>query len=144
MYPLRLNYKSRWLFCYIDFAIYLDILLYLDGTEGVVTFPAFNPLNCNLIPVLLGPVMLKLLCSGGKDGSEQMESEACENNRSQEVISSVLADLSDCLTSEATCSLVSYLSLLVIQDGKSAFTFSQILLFCPHGLNIVMVFTYRR
>ena len=88
--------------------------------------------------------MLKLLCSGGKDGSEQMESEACENNKSQEVISSVLADLSDCLTSEATCSLVSYLSLLVIQDGKSAFTFSQILLFCPHGLNIVMVFTYRR
>ena len=84
--------------------------------------------------------MLKLLCSGGKDGSEQMESETCENNRSQEVISSVLADLSDCLTSEATCSLVSYLSLLVIQDGKSAFTFSQILFFCPHGLNIAMVF----
>ena len=62
--------------------------------------------------------MLKLLCSGGKDGSEQMESETCENNRSQEVISSVLVDLSDCLTSETTCSLVSYLSLLVIQDGN--------------------------
>jgi hypothetical protein len=36
--------------------------------------------------------MLKLLCSGGKDGSEQMES--------------------------TTCSLVSYLSLSVIQDGN--------------------------
>ncbi|XP_066324838.1 protein SENSITIVE TO UV 2-like isoform X1 [Miscanthus floridulus] len=66
----------------------------------------FLLLNC--------PVMLKLLCSGGKDGSEQMESEACENNRSQEVISSVLADLSDCLTSEATCSLGIELCRLVI------------------------------
>jgi hypothetical protein len=56
--------------------------------------------------------MLKLLCSGGKDGSEQMESGACENDRS----CSVLVDLSDCLTSKATCSLVSYLSLSVIQD----------------------------
>ncbi|CAD6252010.1 unnamed protein product [Miscanthus lutarioriparius] len=66
----------------------------------------FLLLNC--------PVMLKLLCSGGKDGSEQMESEACENNRSQEVISSVLADLSDCLTSEATCSLGIEICRLVI------------------------------
>ncbi|CAD6248215.1 unnamed protein product [Miscanthus lutarioriparius] len=66
----------------------------------------FLLLNC--------PVMLKLLCSGGKDGSEQMESEACENNKSQEVISSVLADLSDCLTSEATCSLGIELCRLVI------------------------------
>ncbi|XP_066321127.1 protein SENSITIVE TO UV 2-like [Miscanthus floridulus] len=66
----------------------------------------FLLLNC--------PVMLKLLCSGGKDGSEQMESEACENNRSQEVISSVLVDLSDCLTSEATCSLGIEICRLVI------------------------------
>lgn len=66
----------------------------------------FLLLNC--------PVMLKLLCSGGKDVSEQMESEARENNRSQEVISSVLADLSDCLTSEATCSLGIELCRLVI------------------------------
>ncbi|XP_021314709.1 uncharacterized protein LOC8055087 isoform X2 [Sorghum bicolor] len=66
----------------------------------------FLLLNC--------PVMLKLLCSGGKDGSEQMESEACENNRSKELISSVLADLSDCLTSEATCSLGIELCRLVI------------------------------
>ena len=53
--------------------------------------------------------MLKLLCSGGKGGSEQLESEGCENDRSQ-VISSVLVDLSECLSCEATCSLVCYLS----------------------------------
>ncbi|WVZ99845.1 hypothetical protein U9M48_045086 [Paspalum notatum var. saurae] len=57
----------------------------------------FLLLNC--------PVMLKLLCSGGKDGSEQMELEGFENDRSQEVISSVLVDFFDCLTSDATCSL---------------------------------------
>jgi len=51
--------------------------------------------------------MLKLLCSGGKGGSEQLESEGCENDRSQ-VISSVLVDLSECLSCEATCSLVCY------------------------------------
>lgn len=62
--------------------------------------------------------MLKLLCSGGKDGSKQMGSEACESDRSQEVISSVLVDLSDCLTCGETCSLVSYLSFLIIQDGN--------------------------
>ncbi|KAJ1277696.1 hypothetical protein BS78_04G023300 [Paspalum vaginatum] len=66
----------------------------------------FLLLNC--------PLMLKLLCSGGKDGSEQMELEGCENDRSQEVISSVLVDLSDCLTSEATCSLEIELCRLVI------------------------------
>lgn len=66
----------------------------------------FLLLNC--------PVMLKLLCSGGKDVSEQMELDGCENDRSQEVVSSVLVDLSDCLTSEATCSLEIELCRLVI------------------------------
>ncbi|PUZ73892.1 hypothetical protein GQ55_1G022800 [Panicum hallii var. hallii] len=56
---------------------------------------------------------LKLLCSGGKDGSEQMESEGRENDRSQ-VISSVLVDLSECLSCEATCSLEIELCRLVI------------------------------
>ncbi|XP_039788037.1 protein SENSITIVE TO UV 2-like isoform X6 [Panicum virgatum] len=56
---------------------------------------------------------LKLLCSGGKDGSKQMESEGCENDRSQ-VISSVLVDLSECLSCEATCSLEIELCRLVI------------------------------
>ncbi|CAN6271296.1 unnamed protein product [Urochloa humidicola] len=65
----------------------------------------FLLLNC--------PVMLKLLCSGGKDGSEQMESEGCESDRSQ-VISSVLVDLSECLSCEATCSLEIELCRLVI------------------------------
>ncbi|CAL5024232.1 unnamed protein product [Urochloa decumbens] len=65
----------------------------------------FLLLNC--------PVMLKLLCSGGKDGSEQMESEGCESDRSQ-VISSVLVDLSECLSCEATCSLEMELCRLVI------------------------------
>ena len=57
---------------------------------------------------------LKLLCSGGKDGSKQMESEGCENDRSQ-VISSVLVDLSECLSCEATCSLVCYFLTQVFQ-----------------------------
>ncbi|CAN6247332.1 unnamed protein product [Urochloa humidicola] len=65
----------------------------------------FLLLNC--------PVMLKLLCSGGKDGSERMESEGCESDRSQ-VISSVLVDLSECLSCEATCSLEIELCRLVI------------------------------
>ncbi|CAL5060526.1 unnamed protein product [Urochloa decumbens] len=65
----------------------------------------FLLLNC--------PVMLKLLCSGGKDGSEEMESEGCESDRSQ-VISSVLVDLSECLSCEATCSLEIELCRLVI------------------------------
>lgn len=75
--------------------------------------------------------MLKLLCSGGKDGSEQMESEGCENDRlkllriggkdgseqmesegcqndGSQVISSVLVDLSECLSCGTTCSLVCY------------------------------------
>ncbi|CAN6230181.1 unnamed protein product [Urochloa humidicola] len=65
----------------------------------------FLLLNC--------PVMLKLLCSGGKDGSEQMESEGCESDRSQ-IISSVLVDLSECLSCEATCSLEIELCRLVI------------------------------
>jgi len=58
--------------------------------------------------------MLKLLCSGGKGGSEQLESEGCENDRSQ-VISSVLVDLSECLSCEATCSLVCYFLTQVFQ-----------------------------
>ncbi|CAL4971653.1 unnamed protein product [Urochloa decumbens] len=62
---------------------------------------------------LLLNLMLKLLCSGGKDGSEQMESEGCESDRSQ-VISSVLVDLSECLSCEATCSLEMELCRLVI------------------------------
>jgi len=66
----------------------------------------FLLLNC--------PVMLKLLCSGGKGGSEQLESEGCENDRSQ-VISSVLVDLSECLSCEATCSLVCYFLTQVFQ-----------------------------
>ena len=58
--------------------------------------------------------MLELLCSGGKGGSEQLESEGCENDRSQ-VISSVLVDLSECLSCEATCSLVCYFLTQVFQ-----------------------------
>uniref|UniRef100_A0A0A9DZB6 Uncharacterized protein n=1 Tax=Arundo donax TaxID=35708 RepID=A0A0A9DZB6_ARUDO len=66
----------------------------------------FLLLNC--------PAMLKLLCSGGKDGSEQMESEGNENNSSKHAISSVLEDLSECLTCEATCCLGIELHRLVI------------------------------
>ncbi|RCV05659.1 hypothetical protein SETIT_1G100800v2 [Setaria italica] len=89
----------------------------------------FLLLNC--------PVMLKLLCSGGKDGSEQMESEGCENDRlkllriggkdgseqmesegcqndGSQVISSVLVDLSECLSCGTTCSLEIELCRLVI------------------------------
>ncbi|KAL6629225.1 hypothetical protein ACP70R_028990 [Stipagrostis hirtigluma subsp. patula] len=66
----------------------------------------FLLLNC--------PATLKLLCTGVKDGSEQMESEGCENDRSQQAISSVLEDLSDCLSCEATCSLAIELCRLVI------------------------------
>jgi hypothetical protein len=65
--------------------------------------------NCNLIPVaalMVGPTMLKLLCNGGTDGSELMEADKSENDRSQQAISSVLQDLSECLTCDATTSLV--------------------------------------
>jgi hypothetical protein len=65
--------------------------------------------NCNLIPVaalMVGPTMLKLLCNGGTDGSEVMEAVGSENDRSQQAISAVLQDLSECLTCEATSSLV--------------------------------------
>ncbi|XP_062224194.1 protein SENSITIVE TO UV 2 isoform X2 [Phragmites australis] len=66
----------------------------------------FLLLNC--------PAILKLLCSGGKDGSEQMESEGIKNDRSKQAVSSVLEDLSECLTCEATCSLGIELCRLVI------------------------------
>lgn len=49
--------------------------------------------------------MLKMLCSGGKDGSELMETVGCENEP-QQAINSVLKDLSECLACEATTSLV--------------------------------------
>lgn len=65
--------------------------------------------NCNLIPIaalMVGPTMLKLLCNGGIDGSELMEAVESENDRPLQAISSVLKDLSDCLTCEATTSLV--------------------------------------
>lgn len=55
----------------------------------------FLLLNC--------PAMLKLLCSGGKDGSGRMESEGSESDRSKQAISLVLEDLSECLTCEAKC-----------------------------------------
>ncbi|KAK3155921.1 hypothetical protein QOZ80_2AG0100430 [Eleusine coracana subsp. coracana] len=55
----------------------------------------FLLLNC--------PAMLKLLCSGGKDGSEQI-SEGSESDRSKQAISLVLEDLSECLTCEGKCS----------------------------------------
>ncbi|GJM90100.1 hypothetical protein PR202_ga06348 [Eleusine coracana subsp. coracana] len=57
----------------------------------------FLLLNC--------PAMLKLLCSGGKDGSEQI-SEGSESDRSKQAISLVLEDLSECLTCEGKCSQV--------------------------------------
>ncbi|KAG2648266.1 protein SENSITIVE TO UV 2-like isoform X2 [Panicum virgatum] len=62
---------------------------------------------------------LKLLCSGGKDGSKQMESEGCENDRSQ-VISSVLVDLSECLSCEEIelCRLVIVLLAYIASSGK--------------------------
>lgn len=57
----------------------------------------FLLLNC--------PAMLKILCSGSKGGSEQMEAVGRENDRPQRAISSVLKDLSEYLTCEATSSL---------------------------------------
>ncbi|XP_044407687.1 protein SENSITIVE TO UV 2 isoform X3 [Triticum aestivum] len=65
----------------------------------------FLLLNC--------PVMLKMLCSGGKDGSELMETVGCENEP-QQAINSVLKDLSECLTCEATTSLELKLCRLVV------------------------------
>uniref|UniRef100_A0A453N548 Uncharacterized protein n=1 Tax=Aegilops tauschii subsp. strangulata TaxID=200361 RepID=A0A453N548_AEGTS len=65
----------------------------------------FLLLNC--------PAMLKMLCSGGKDGSELMETVGCENEP-QQAINSVLKDLSECLTCEATTSLELKLCRLVV------------------------------
>jgi hypothetical protein len=50
--------------------------------------------------------MLKLLCSGGKDGPGQMELEGSESDRPKQAITSVFEDLSECLICEATCSQV--------------------------------------
>ncbi|KAK3152062.1 hypothetical protein QOZ80_2BG0153760 [Eleusine coracana subsp. coracana] len=55
----------------------------------------FLLLNC--------PAMLKLLCCGGKDGSEQI-SEGSESDRSKQAIRLVLEDLSECLTCDGNCS----------------------------------------
>ncbi|KAM0823579.1 hypothetical protein ACQ4PT_070784 [Festuca glaucescens] len=66
----------------------------------------FLLLNC--------PTMLKLLCNGGTDGSEVMEAVGSENDRSQQAISTVLQDLSECLTCEATSSLGLKLCRLVV------------------------------
>lgn len=66
----------------------------------------FLLLNC--------PTMLKLLCNGGTDGSEVMEAVGSENDRSQQAISAVLQDLSECLTCEATSSLELKLCRLVV------------------------------
>ncbi|KAF2942838.1 protein SENSITIVE TO UV 2 isoform X5 [Oryza sativa Japonica Group] len=57
----------------------------------------FLLLNC--------PTTLKLLCNGGKDSPEQIEAIRCENDRSQEAISSIFKDLSECLSCRATSSL---------------------------------------
>uniref|UniRef100_A0A287TEU8 Uncharacterized protein n=2 Tax=Hordeum vulgare subsp. vulgare TaxID=112509 RepID=A0A287TEU8_HORVV len=79
----------------------------------------FLLLNC--------PTMLKMLCSGGKDGSELMETVGCENDP-QQAINSVLKDLSECLTCEATTSLELKLCRLVVNllayissSGKSGY-----------------------
>ncbi|KAM0864814.1 hypothetical protein ACQ4PT_043686 [Festuca glaucescens] len=66
----------------------------------------FLLLNC--------PTMLKLLCNGGTDGSEVMEAVGSENDRSQQAISAVLQDLSECLTCGATSSLELKLCRLVV------------------------------
>ncbi|KAK1614455.1 hypothetical protein QYE76_019972 [Lolium multiflorum] len=66
----------------------------------------FLLLNC--------PTMLKLLCNGGTDGSEVMEAVGSEDDRSQQAISAVLQDLSECLTCEATSSLELKLCRLVV------------------------------
>uniref|UniRef100_A0A0D9YLQ2 Uncharacterized protein n=1 Tax=Oryza glumipatula TaxID=40148 RepID=A0A0D9YLQ2_9ORYZ len=57
----------------------------------------FLLLNC--------PTTLKLLCNGGKDSPEQIEAIRCENDRSQQAISSIFKDLSECLSCRATSSL---------------------------------------
>ncbi|KAI4979476.1 hypothetical protein ZWY2020_016229 [Hordeum vulgare] len=79
----------------------------------------FLLLNC--------PTMLKMLSSGGKDGSELMETVGCENEP-QQAINSVLKDLSECLTCEATTSLELKLCRLVVNllayissSGKSGY-----------------------
>ncbi|XP_047078804.1 protein SENSITIVE TO UV 2-like [Lolium rigidum] len=66
----------------------------------------FLLLNC--------PTMLKLLCNRGTDGPEVMEAVGSENDRSQQAISAVLQDLSECLTCEATSSLELKLCRLVV------------------------------
>lgn len=66
----------------------------------------FLLLNC--------PTMLKLLCNGGTDGSELMEDVGSENDRPQQAISSILQDLSECLTCEATTTLELKLCRLVV------------------------------
>uniref|UniRef100_A0A0E0JV21 Uncharacterized protein n=1 Tax=Oryza punctata TaxID=4537 RepID=A0A0E0JV21_ORYPU len=57
----------------------------------------FLLLNC--------PMTLKLLCNGGKDSPEQIEAIRCENDRSQQAISSIFKDLSECLSCKARSSL---------------------------------------
>lgn len=81
----------------------------------------FLLLNC--------PVMLKLLCNGGKGSSELMEAVGFENDRPQQATSSVLKDLSECLTCDATnslelelCRLVVNLLAYIASSGKSGHT----------------------
>lgn len=62
--------------------------------------------------------MLKLMCSGGKDGSGQMELEGSESDKRKQAISSVLEDLSECLTCEAKCSQVCSIFGVDIEAGN--------------------------
>uniref|UniRef100_A0A0E0CEW0 Uncharacterized protein n=1 Tax=Oryza meridionalis TaxID=40149 RepID=A0A0E0CEW0_9ORYZ len=77
----------------------------------------FLLLNC--------PTTLKLLCNGGKDSPEQIEAIRCENDRSQQAISSIFKDLSECLSCRATsplgiklCRVVVTLLAYIASSGK--------------------------
>uniref|UniRef100_J3L999 Uncharacterized protein n=1 Tax=Oryza brachyantha TaxID=4533 RepID=J3L999_ORYBR len=80
----------------------------------------FLLLNC--------PATLKLLCNGGKDNPEQTEAIGCETDRSQQAISLIFMDLSECLSCKATssqeiklCRVVVTLLAYIASSGKSGY-----------------------
>uniref|UniRef100_A0A0D9VBQ5 Uncharacterized protein n=1 Tax=Leersia perrieri TaxID=77586 RepID=A0A0D9VBQ5_9ORYZ len=99
----------------------------------------FLLLNC--------PATLKLLCNGGKDSPEKIEAKGCENDRSQQAISSIFKDLSECLSCKATssaeiklCRVVVTLLAYIASSGKLGY---EVLLgpVTVHGANFLELTT---